>query len=265
MALTDIPSVLVCDVGNTRIRLASVKAETVGESRALLVDRPDALREALRDLWEQIPAPKHLAACSVNPSALEVLEAAARDAIQQDVLLVGRDLPLPIQTHLPHAGGIGADRLCAAVAAYDRLGTACVVVDFGTAVTIDCVNDEGVFQGGAILPGLAMAARSLHAETAQLPEVEIEQPAWVFGADTDQAILSGVFAAARGALQHLVEAYATELGHWPVVIVTGGDAERVCDDLGHSALVQAIVPDLVLRGVAMACYNGLAIEKDRRD
>jgi len=149
------------------------------------------------------------------------------------------------------------DRLCAAVAAYDRLGTACVVADFGTAITIDCVSDRGVFLGGAILPGLGMAADSLHERTAQLPRVEIAKPDGVFGKDTQQAIVRGILATARGALRELVEAYATELGHWPIVILTGGDAHLVCDDPNEGELVQAIVPDLAIRGAALAYYNSL--------
>ncbi len=111
-----------------------------------------------------------------------------------------------------------------------------MVADFGTAITIDCVNDEGVFQGGAILPGLDMAAKSLQAGTAQLPLVELSNPDWVFGKDTRQAIVGGLVYGARGALRELVETYATELGHWPVVILTGGDAALVCGDVNDSRL-----------------------------
>jgi len=149
------------------------------------------------------------------------------------------------------------DRLCAAVAAFDRLGVPCVVADFGTAITIDCVNAEGVFLGGAILPGLGLSAESLSAGTAQLPRVKLSEPNWVYGKDTEQAIIGGVVYGARGALRGLVEAYATDLGRWPVVILTGGDARWVCQSPSQSDLVQAIVPDLVLRGVAIAYYKTL--------
>ncbi len=175
--------------------------------------------------------------------------------------VVGRDLPLPIETTLKNPQAVGTDRLCAAVAAYDRLGAACAVADFGTAVTIDCVDDGGVFQGGAIFPGLHLSATALHEHTAQLPHVTVEAPTWAFGADMREAILAGLFASARGALQMLIEAYATALNHWPLVVATGGDAAAVVGELEESSLVQAIVPDLVLRGVAMAYYNALTKEE----
>jgi type III pantothenate kinase len=256
-AMSEIPNVLACDVGNSAVHFAHVQGEDVTAMQTVRVGELRQLGRRLAELWRQIPEPKKLVACSVNPPALKALEAAAAEAVHEGVLVVGRDLPLPMQTDLPDPQGIGTDRLCAAVAAYDRLGSACVVADFGTAITIDCISNEGVFLGGAILPGLGMAADSLHEHTAQLPRVRLSVPRWVFGKDTDQAIIGGIIATARGALRELVEAYATELGQWPIVILTGGDARLVCANPNKGELVQAIVPDLAVRGAALAYYNSL--------
>ena len=212
---------------------------------------------ALAELWQEMPQPKQLVAASVNPAACKALEAAAHDALGIDTLVVGRDLPLPIETDLADPDSVGVDRLCAAIAAYDRLGDACVVADFGSAVTIDCVNDSGVFVGGAILPGLGLSADALAAQTAQLPRVDPAQPPAGPGKDTADAIRLGLLASARGALRHCVETFAEAIGHWPLVVCTGGDADLVVGDLAESDLVQAIVPDLILRGVAMAYYRTL--------
>jgi len=255
--IDEIPNVLACDVGNSAVHFAYVRGEDVGAVHTVRVGALHELAARLAETWPTVPEPRKLVAASVCPAGLKALEAAADEAVGQEVLVVGRDLPLPLGTDLPQPQSTGADRLCAAVAAYDRLGTACVVADFGTAITIDCVNDEGVFLGGAILPGLAMAADSLHAGTAQLPRVDLARPDWVFGKDTRQAIVGGIVASARGALRQLVEAYATALGKWPLVVATGGDAKLVCDHTAQDDLVQAIVPDLTLRGVAIAYYNAL--------
>lgn len=252
-----IPSVLACDVGNSAVHFAHVKGEAVSPAQAIRIGELAGLGKALAELWAAMPKPRKVVAGSVNPTALKALEAAAQETLGEPALVIGRDLPLPIDTDLPHPEKAGVDRLCAAVAAYDRLGAACVVADFGTAITIDAVNDDGVFLGGAILPGLSTAAAALHAGTAQLPKVELESPDWVYGKDTRQAIVGGLVYGARGALRERIEAYATDLGHWPLVIVTGGDAALVCPDVGHDELVQAIVPDLVLRGVAAAYYRTL--------
>lgn len=255
--LDSIPSVLACDVGNTNIRMATVCGEDVSDVRVVPADQPNALAKAAADLWKDLADPRYVAAASVNPAALATFEAAVDDAIGQKVLLVGRDLPLPIATDLPSPESIGADRLCAAVAAYDRLGDACIIADFGTAITIDCVSDDGAFLGGAILPGVFLAAASLAEHTAKLPQVTPAQPENVFGKNTIEAIQNGLIASARGALRDRVEAYAGELGHWPLVICTGGDAELIVGDVEHNELVQAVVEDLTLRGIAIAYYKSL--------
>jgi len=254
--MTQAPTVLACDVGNSTIRMAMVTGDEVSPVCTVRAGQQAELGRQLDELWQSCDDPSSLAAASVNPPALAALEAAA-EAIGQDVLVVGRELPLPIETDLDDPDAIGADRLCCASAAYDRLGAACVVADFGTAITIDCVNDDGVFLGGAILPGLHMGADALSSATAQLPRVELERPEWVFGKDTRQAIVGGLVRGARGALRELAEAYATELGRWPAVIITGGDAALIGIDAGGDGLVQAVVDDLLLRGIAMAYYKSL--------
>jgi len=251
-----IPHILACDVGNTAIHFAHVHGEDVTPQQRLRTSELAGLGEAIAAMWRDMPEPRKIIAASVNASGLKALEAAG-EALDQDVLVIGRDLPLPIDTDLAHPESVGVDRLCCAAAAYDRLGAACVVADFGTAVTIDCVSNEGVFLGGAILPGLSMSAEGLHHGTAQLPRVQPRHVDWVFGKDTEQAIAGGLVRGAQGALRELVETYATALGRWPIVILTGGDAHFICRRPGSEGLVQAIVEDLALRGVAAAYYRTL--------
>ena len=248
------PPVLACDIGNTSVQIACVQGEKISSVKTFPNDDLSGLGDGLKAFWRDMEDGK-VAACSVNPDGLAALEAASADTIGQDVLVIGRDLPLPIETNVPHPAGIGTDRLCAAAAAYDQLGVACVVADFGSAITIDCVNSDGIFQGGAILPGLQMGARALATQTAKLPEVKIAEPTWVYGQDTDQAIIGGLVHGARGALRELVETYATEMGAWPLVILTGGDAHVICKDVNETDIAQAIVDDLVLRGVGIAYYK----------
>ncbi|MCP4379125.1 MAG: type III pantothenate kinase, partial [bacterium] len=164
-----IPAVLACDIGNTSVQLAFLQGQKSSSRVSFNNDDLSGLGDGLAKVWEEMGSSGKVAASSVNPDALKILEAATAETIGQDVLVIGRDLPLPIETDVPHPAGIGSDRLCAAAAAYDQLGVACVVADFGSAITIDCVNSDGVFQGGAILPGLQMGARALASQTAQLP------------------------------------------------------------------------------------------------
>jgi len=255
--MADAQAVLAIDAGNSRVAMACVRDEKVTGARRLPAGELDAsAADALAGVWREMPAPRCIVASAVNPGHLQVLEAAA-ERLGQDVLLVGRDLPLPMAADLPAPGSVGTDRLCAAAMAYHRLGSACVVADLGTAITIDCVSEDGVFLGGAILPGLAMGAENLAARTALLPKVVLERPDWVFGKDTRQAIVGGLVYGARGALRELTEAYATELGRWPPLVLTGGDAELIGADYD---IVHAIVPDLGLMGVALAYHLARADE-----
>ena len=247
MAKAMAKGILACDVGNSRIALGCVVDEQASPVRRVASDDAAAVAQALAEVWRETAEPRRVVACSVNPAGLELLKSAAAK-IDQDVLLVGSDLPLPMETAVDHPERIGTDRLCAAAMAYHRLKQAVVVADFGTAITIDCVSPEGVFLGGAVLPGLGPGAELLAGRTAFLPKIELTRPDWVFGRDTREAIVGGLVYGARGALRELAEAYATELRQWPLLILTGGDAELVgegCD------FVHAIVPDLCLAGVAL--------------
>ena len=257
MNTDQIPHVLACDVGNSAVHIAHVLGDEAQDVQHFRHGELAPLGEAMGGLWGQIPEPKKIVAASVNPTGLKAVEAAAVGSAGQDALVIGRDLPLPIETDLGQPASVGVDRLCNAVAAFDRLGMPCVIADFGTAITIDCVNAEGIFLGGAILPGLAAGAKALAQSTAQLPAVTPAEPDWVFGKETAQAIVGGLVFGARGALRELVEAYAGELGQWPLVILTGGDARLICPDVGASDLIQAVVPELPLLGVAAAYYRTL--------
>jgi type III pantothenate kinase len=245
----EIPPILACDIGNSRVALAVVQGDDVKELRRLGKAELSGLGEAMKHLWENGRC-QHIVASSVNPTHLAAVEAAAA-AMGERVLLVGRDIPLPIETDLGQPARIGADRLCCAAMAFQRLGRSCVVASFGTAITIDAVGEDGRFLGGSILPGLRTQVESLAEHTALLPRVELTNPDWVFGGDTAQAIVGGVVFGARGAMREITERYATELGHWPLVIITGGDAELVT--AGYE-FAQAIVPELCLLGVALAFY-----------
>jgi type III pantothenate kinase len=134
------------------------------------------------------------------------------------------------------------------LAAYEQMGKACSVVDAGTAITVDCCDDTGNFIGGAIAPGARMQVQALHEHTAKLPQVSFEAPSEVFGKSTEQAIRNGVYHGIRGMVKELIENYATELGNWPDLIATGGDAQKLFEDW---ELIHAISPDLTLYGIAL--------------
>lgn len=167
------------------------------------------------------------------------------------------DLPLAVQVDFPER--VGMDRLMAAVAA-NHLRPAkspAIVVDAGTAITVDLVSEEGAFLGGAILPGLRLVARALSAGTDQLPLVEscLEAPPPVLGKNTTAAIQSGLFWGSLGAVRELISRLGETAQTPPPVFLTGGDAARLMPLLSADQRLPGtirFVEDLVLWGIALA-------------
>lgn len=251
----DAPSesrIVAVSVGNTRTRFGVYQgAEAVStryESNADLDALVDAIAAAAREV-EQSPEGAVVVA-SVNARVADPLVEALSGRTSAPVLRIGADIPAPIMHTLDERHTTGIDRLLAALAAFHNLRQACVVIDAGTAVTIDFVDGEGSFHGGAIAPGAGMMLRALHEQTAQLPEVAFQRPdAETFGKSTREAMLNGVYFGIRGTVRMLAERYAERYGAYPRIIATGGDAETLFEG---DEFVEQIAPDLVLQGVALS-------------
>jgi type III pantothenate kinase len=247
-------NLMVLSAGNSRL---AIGVFTAGElqyvSRVPHEQRsewPARIAEAWARLAENAGAA--VAGASVNPPLVESLEHAVEQATGQRVQWVGRDIDLPIKVLTETPAETGVDRVLNIAAAYEQMGKACVVVDAGSAVTVDCCNDKGDFLGGAIAPGVTLQLAALHDHTAKLPQVTFAAPGETFGRSTQQAMLQGAYHGIRGMVKELTENYATELGFWPDIIATGGDAPKL---FAGWELVHAIAPDLTLYGIALAYAN----------
>jgi type III pantothenate kinase len=127
---------------------------------------------------------------------------------------------LPV--HYDNPAEVGADRIVNAVAAIEKYGAPCVVVDFGTATTFDCVSAKGEYLGGVICPGIGISADALFDRTARLPRVEIRKPARVIGTNTVGSLQSGLYYGYLGLVDGILELLLAELGRDTHVIATGG-------------------------------------------
>lgn len=170
----------------------------------------------------------------------------------QVTLVASGDLPLTVS--LPRPDMVGIDRLLGAVAA-NRLRAAdrpAVVIDLGTAITVDLVAADGSFQGGAILPGIGLSARALHQFTDLLPLLDmaaLAEPPPALGTSTDSALRSGLYWGAVGGCRELIARLTHDVGQPPQVFLTGGAAPTVAGLLTDDAVY---VPHLVLGGIAIA-------------
>lgn len=247
---------LLVSIGNSRVALATYSDQGRGDIRHVPIQPVEGVTRALNQAWQSLPdgTTRAVVVGSVCPPALEEVYAYAEQAGIRPFLIVGHHLPPPMDADVPEPEKVGMDRLLAAAGAFAKVKTACVVADFGTAVTIDLVADNGVFLGGTILPGLALAARALHEHTARLPLVEMGTTTEVLGKDTASAIRNGIFAMMTGALREIVEHYATDIGKWPPLVVTGGDAAAIaagCD------FIDRVMPDLIFDGLVLAYERSL--------
>ena len=245
---------MVLNAGNSRLAIGVFVAGELAYVSRVGHEQRSEWPARIKEAWEKIAEQEGAAVAggSVNPPLLESLEHAVEQATGQRVQWVGRDIDLPIKVLTDAPSETGVDRVLNVAAAYEQMGKACVVVDAGTAVTVDCCNDNGDFLGGAIAPGAAMQLAALHEHTAKLPSVTFAAPADVYGRSTDQAMLHGTYHGLRGLVKELAENYATDLGFWPDIIATGGDAPKLFENW---ELVHAIAPDLTLYGIALAFAN----------
>lgn len=243
--------VAVVDLGNTRTSIATWVDRQLNAPLSVPTGDWSAFDEALSAHRQGVERGELLTAviCSVVPDALVELRERAGQALNRPALVVGESIPLPMDVSVVDPRAVGRDRVCAAAAVYEKLERGCIVVDFGTAITVDLVDDDGVFLGGAILPGVQLQFRSLHEHTAQLPLAATDLPILPYGRDTTQALQTGVLRGVAGAVRNIVEGYATHLNRWPQVVATGGDVvlmAPICDFLDTT------VQHLVLQGTGLA-------------
>ena len=163
-------------------------------------------------------------------------------------LLVGPALKtgMPILIDNPHE--LGSDRLVNAVAAYDRIGDACVSVDFGTSINFDAVSSDGSYLGGVIGPGLEISIEALAARAAKLPRIDIAEPAAAIGTNTQAALQSGFVYGFAGLVDGICRRLQAEIGPGATVIATGGLATSVAP---LCETVDEIDPLLTLRGLLL--------------
>jgi type III pantothenate kinase len=256
--------ILAIDAGNSAVKVALVEGGEVRFEQRLPT-RDDGARRALaatlRGLCALEPSrqPDAIVLVSVVPAwAQAVTEAAAALGVP---LIVADHATIPLAIGVAHPERVGSDRLLDGYAAVRLHGSPVIVVDLGTATTVDAVDASGAFVGGAILPGIELSMRALADGTAQLPHVRVSQLPRAIGRDTEGAIGSGVILGQIGAVRELVERIAVELNPTDqaraTVVVTGGTSRASwagawTEPLGDRPPVADVVdPELTLRGLAL--------------
>lgn len=243
--------ILEIDYGNTRVKWRLLNCYT---KEIIARGATSNAQELVLQVRHFIQGPiRYCRVCSVRTAYDNgaLTDTLLRDFTIAPVYAVSSQLLAGVVNGYMEATKLGVDRWLAVVAAYSEVKTACLVFDFGTAITVDYVNAQGVHLGGCIAPGLQMIKKSLNSGAQQLAgfNEELRGKSAQWGIDTQSAINNGIATMIEGFTQEHLKAAATEWGSQFKTIYTGGDGQSV-DCLTANALFDE---DLVFKGLSIAC------------
>lgn len=244
---------LVIDIGNTNITLGLYTGDELGPRWRLATDHermPDEYGIQLLGLLTHAGhSPEEVSEvcmASVVPPLTGKFTEACRKYLNAEPLIVDSGVKTGVRIRYEDPRAVGADRIVDAAAVQRLYGGPACVVDFGTATTFDAISAEGDYLGGAIAPGIGIAAEALFQRTAKLTRVDLQAPPAAIGRNTVHAIQSGLLFGYVSLVEGMVARFRRELGPDMKVIATGGLAEVIA---GHTHILQIIAPWLTLEGL----------------
>ncbi|HXV52353.1 MAG TPA: type III pantothenate kinase [Solirubrobacterales bacterium] len=225
---------LAIDVGNTQTHLGCFEGAELAEHwrfRTVSGATGDEIAERIAGLLAlsgiERDAIDAVCVSSVVPPLGSQYEAMSERYFEAPCLTIGPGVKTAMPIRIDNPLEVGADRLVNAVAAYERIGDACVVVDFGTGINFDAVSADGEYLGGAIAPGVEISLTALTERGARIGRIELESPETAIGKSTRGAIQSGVIFGFAGLIDGIARRIAAELGGRPTLIATGGLAHAI--------------------------------------
>jgi len=246
---------LVININNTNTMLGLFHNQKwianwrVASDQKKLADEYGILLKSLFDYagykWEGIAA---VAIASVVPPLTTTFTEMCRRFLKCDPLVVTHEINLGVRVRTDYPAEVGADRILNALATHRLHGSPAIVVDFGTATTFDAISAEGDYLGGAIAPGLGIAAEALFNRTAKLPRIELVAPPAAIGRNTIHCMQAGLVLGYVGLIEGLVERIRAELGGQARVIGTGGLAPVLAKETN---VIEVVDQMLTLEGLRL--------------
>ncbi len=246
---------LVIDLGNTNLTIGLYDRDVLHSHWRLSTDHqrmPDeyglqlhSLLQTCQCVDEQVEG---IILSSVVPPLTERIVQACTDHMHIEPLVVSSDLKLNIRILYENPHTVGTDRLADAVAVQQSMGGPACIIDFGSATTFNALNGNAEYLGGAILPGISIAADALVARTAQLPPFELKAPPSVIGRNTPQALQAGLIFGYAALAEGMVNRFREILGREMKVIATGGHVQKIA---GQTSVIDHVDPWLTLNGLRL--------------
>jgi len=246
---------LVVDIGNTNITLGVYRGEDlIGNWR--LGTEPERLADEYGVLIPGLLAHagiqpldlQGVALASVVPPLTRVFEQFCHSYVRIEPLVVDAGTKTGVRIRYDNPREVGADRVVDAAAVQHLYGGPACVVDFGTATTFDAISADGDYLGGAIAPGIQIAAEALTRRTAKLPRVDLVRPPRTIGTNTVHSIQSGLWFGYIGLVEGMVARFKAELGGRCKVVATGGLAELIASE---TSVIEIVDPWLTLKGLRL--------------
>jgi type III pantothenate kinase len=247
--------ILALDVGNTNITIGLFEGEKLERNwrlRTVHDQTSDEWGILLRNLFtlgglESVDV-EGIIISSVVPPLDSSLAAMAQRYFQREAHFVTCHTNTGLRILYDNPREVGADRIVNSVAAYERYGGPCVVVDLGTAITFDAISANAEYLGGVICPGIGISVQGLFSRTARLPLVDFRQPESLIGTNTVMSMQSGLYYGTIGMIDGIVERMAQHLGPDTKTVATGGQAELI---IAGSKYLEHSDPDLTLEGLQL--------------
>ncbi len=248
--------ILTIDIGNTTVAVGvfSRNGKLLCEGKFLTHSANDSTdwQRVFRDWLQKKKVNscdvKKIVICSVVPNVLTKIESALKTffnlrltTYDLRLIVVGRDIKVPMVNRYKNPKQVGQDRLVNAYSGYVQYGGLLIIVDFGTAVTFDVVSKRGEYLGGLIVPGIGIARDALAEKTVLLPKVPISAPGKMIGKTTQKSIQSGLFYGWGALTDGIAAGLKKELGKTAKVILTGGQAEAIHPFMKTSCMVNSHV------------------------
>ncbi|MBF0236344.1 MAG: type III pantothenate kinase [SAR324 cluster bacterium] len=244
---------LAFDIGNTKISTAVFQDSSIihrgkfpSRRSGTAIDYQQQIAEFLLSSKISLSTIEDVIFSSVVPELSVAFHKMAQNLIGKKAIQVSPALNLGIRLDVDFPEKVGQDRIATAVAAYEMFHACVIVLDMGTATTIDLVSQDGIFQGGIICPGMGILSNVLTKNTSQLFQVPLEPPVHVIGKNTEDCLKSGIFFGYIGMIRSLIQQIITTLDESPVLVATGGIAAILKT---HIPEIPHWIDDLLLTGL----------------